>query len=781
MFPFTRDAQWLISRLRRERGAHGLDVRIIDRLPDHAHLARIPAGVPVLALSAMGQFQASAGTMAAWKALAHKLAFLGLPFHALNPCPRQRWDLALVNACSTGVWDRRPRLPRRGGLRAIKGLTSPAVETELLLDLLSPASRIETPLLREARLRLGHHAGAAAEWDAWHHSQCWQSMDCFGLKKDSYEFRLNQRAHADRALAEEVASLIRTHQGHYSRVLTAESDIRACLSGTPDENALRAVHRDLQRVIDRLRLLAKEPGSAQIRRSGLAGWFIDMVDRLSPAIRADALVGELVAQGLALAHTCVETRHTVLPVGVDGEVFKFARAEASLALPAPIVCRIDLIGHHAHAEWHLVPEDVSRASGAFTLATLQVGSRPVQVIFHTLSGRQHSIQFPWRPAPLALPPLQEPVEVTVESDRQRLRFGLIECPAWAESVFYDQKGLAACVNMNGTRSRWRWRTPGMDLPADSVFNPFANSLRAGWEPKTKPEWAHRIWSDDFGIAAGFLIASVPFILRWIPPGRFLMGSPPDEAGRWDAEGPQHEVRISQGFWLGEAPVTQAQWKVVTQGGQAKRSVLERLFGQGRNAQLNMEPSRFLGPELPIEGVDWHDSRRFCELLTALMEAPDLCFHLPTEAQWEYACRAGTQSAFNDGSSCAEPEGKDPALEKLGWFAENSGGQTHKVKQKEPNGWGLYDMHGNVLEWCADGWTEYPATAQTDPRVHGDAVAERVMRGGSWGLHARLCRSACRFRVDPGYVWHDQGLRLAAGQEPEAAEPPGAERPQKKSR
>jgi formylglycine-generating enzyme required for sulfatase activity len=274
-------------------------------------------------------------------------------------------------------------------------------------------------------------------------------------------------------------------------------------------------------------------------------------------------------------------------------------------------------------------------------------------------------------------------------------------------------------------------------------------------PRFPPAWAEVFGEDRRGIFAEFQVNDVRFVWRWIPPGSFLMGSPPDEAGCWDDEGPQHEVRISQGFWLGEAPVTQAQW----------RSVMGETLG------------RFKGDDRPVEKVSWHKSNAFAAKLDEL--APDLHPALPTEAQWEYACRAGTQSAFNDGSSCAEPQGKDPALEKLGWFDENSGGQTQEVKQKEPNGWGLYDMHGNVWEWCADGWTEYPATAQTDTRVHGDAVARRVLRGGSWGSLARNCRSACRGRDDPGSVWDYRGLRLAAGQEPEAAEPPGAERPRKR--
>ena len=234
------------------------------------------------------------------------------------------------------------------------------------------------------------------------------------------------------------------------------------------------------------------------------------------------------------------------------------------------------------------------------------------------------------------------------------------------------------------------------------------------------------------------------------------GDPKDKHGFSD-EKPQHEVLLTSGYWLGETPVTQAQWEAVT----------------GEN------PSYFKGEDLPVEQVSWQDSRDFAEKLNA--HFPGLHAALPTEAQWEYACRAGTESAFNDGSACTVPDGQDPALGKLGWFDKNSESKTHEVKQKNANAWGLYDMHGNVWEWCGDVWDEKAYEKRAEGVVNPfldskDKSAIRVVRGGSWFILAQNCRSAYRCRIEPGNLWLNQGFRLAAGQEPKAAEPQGAERP-----
>jgi len=199
---------------------------------------------------------------------------------------------------------------------------------------------------------------------------------------------------------------------------------------------------------------------------------------------------------------------------------------------------------------------------------------------------------------------------------------------------------------------------------------------------------------------------------WIPPGEFTMGSPSGEKGRKADEGPIRNVTISKGFWMGKYEVSQEQYAQMT----------------GEN------PSKFKGDHHPVERVSWDDGAAFCRVLTT---KTGKAFRLPTEAEWEYACRAGTTTIYHAGENESD-------LAKAGWYKGNSGGMTHPVGKKEPNAWGLHDMHGNVWEWCWDWYGSYSSGSQADPR--GPASGKRrVYRGGSWSRFdgAGYCRAARR--------------------------------------
>ena len=211
-------------------------------------------------------------------------------------------------------------------------------------------------------------------------------------------------------------------------------------------------------------------------------------------------------------------------------------------------------------------------------------------------------------------------------------------------------------------------------------------------------------------------------LVWCPPGTFTMGSPSDEAGRFNDE-TRHRVTLTKGFWLGKTEVTQRQWEAV----------------------MGANPSHFRGADLPVETVSWDGCQEFVRKLNG--KAAGGKFRLPTEAEWEYACRAGTFGPYAG------------SLADMGWYSENSGKMPLAAGQKRANAWGLYDMHGNVFEWCQDWYGDYPAGNVTDPAGPGSGVS-RVYRGGSWFNNARFCRSGVRIRSSPVYRFNFLGLRLA---------------------
>ncbi len=229
------------------------------------------------------------------------------------------------------------------------------------------------------------------------------------------------------------------------------------------------------------------------------------------------------------------------------------------------------------------------------------------------------------------------------------------------------------------------------------------------------------WAQKLGVDIVFTSPSgIEFIL--IPAGSFTRGSK-----EWSDATP-HQVTLSKPFYLGKYQITQAQWKVV----------------------MGNTPSIFRGDTRPVEQVSWKDCQEFIQKLNAKERTNK--YRLPTEAEWEYACRAGTTTKFSFGDD-------ESKLSQYGWFDNNSGGETHPVGQKKPSIWSLYDMHGNVWEWCQDWHGAYPKNAVTDPSGPGSG-SDRVDRGGGWGGTAGYCSASNRDRSPPGLRFYSLGFRLA---------------------
>ncbi len=273
-------------------------------------------------------------------------------------------------------------------------------------------------------------------------------------------------------------------------------------------------------------------------------------------------------------------------------------------------------------------------------------------------------------------------------------------------------------------------------------NPFCTDYHLGPENYVE-QWASAFGEDEFGYWMEFSFKGVTQRLRWIHPGHFLMGSPPDEPERIKERESQHLIRLTKGYWLADTPCTQGLWQAV----------------MGENSSKFKDEEDSL--QKPVESVSWNDCQQFIARLNE--GTPGLGVHLPNEAQWEYACRAGTSTPFSFGDNISTEQvnynGNYPyGNAKKGEFRA----KTAPVKSLPPNGWGLYEMHGNVWEWCSDWfWDHYEKDKQVDP-TGPKKGADRVLRGGSWISGGRYVRSASRDRYSPDNRDYFTGLRLARG-------------------
>ena len=313
------------------------------------------------------------------------------------------------------------------------------------------------------------------------------------------------------------------------------------------------------------------------------------------------------------------------------------------------------------------------------------------------------------------------------------------------------------------------------LPQTPAFLIHTDREHLAFRRLVKPAWASAIGRDRFGLWCEIAVepkrSGEPVVqrLRWIPPGRFWMGSleeetrgltKNDDERKWfEREHPRHLVTLTEGYWLFDTPCTQALWEAV----------------------MEKNPSRFQSPTRPVEQVSWDDAQDFLNQLNGRI--PDLNLALPTEAQWEYACRAGTETAIYTGDLAILGLCNAPALDPIAWYAGNSGvdfdldnghdssdwkdkqyphtrAGTRPVKLKQANPWGLYDMLGNVWEWCQDGMRDYDQDAQTNPTDSLETGAVRVLRGGSWCDIARDVRAAYRGHDHPVHRYGLIGFRCA---------------------
>ena len=591
---------------------------------------------------------------------------------------------------------------------------------ERLLSFFTLAVRVEPDLLRAMRLRLG--LPAQVEPLVWRHP----AVQDYSLAVQFHTDRLPAYRHALRqeplALRQAVAGLVRAYHVTLSPFIQLEEGALAAeLAELPEESRAGLRWHDLAQRMQAQPQGAEAQAAARYvaRTQGRVGpgvwqaspglartWVLARQDglRRGTAQVPDGLPAAWVAQWLGAAGA------------QDGQ---------PLNLPWWLVLRPDGLwlepeapqrnqGGHYDA-WPL-PGDVVRPSGL----VVQVGDEPPV----------------WMAAGVAQP--------------HHLRPALPDAQGWRVRMGHQTVGVCEVI-------RPSWATglgSGRQGVQVSFQTPWGEAHRLPWTGKTH-HGPDGFGTDAFGLYWDFQLPQKPALVqrfRWIEPGSFLMGSPETEPERQDREGPQHQVTLTQGFWLADTACTQALWLAVV-GGE--------------------NPSYFKGnDELPVEQVSWDDvMKAFMPKLQALLpEGVEAT--LPSEAQWEYACRAGSSTAYVWGDEV------NPQL------ANINTNKTTPVKTYPTNPWGLFDMHGNVFDWCFDGQRTYAEGETVDPLgAVGDGP--RALRGGSWFYFAGIARSAYRDVSGRGYRWDFRGFRVALRFKPSpGAEPqgfgaggPGVQRPQ----
>lgn len=356
----------------------------------------------------------------------------------------------------------------------------------------------------------------------------------------------------------------------------------------------------------------------------------------------------------------------------------------------------------------------------------------------------------------AAPPASRAARAHAEATLVRL------CEVWEEKLRRVTALRVVDAEPAALRRKVRERRPPAAAPA-GARNVAGERAVTGERAEETLSWAVEQGRDRHGRWASFSVGEVVQKMRWIAPGRFLMGSPESEPGRAGDEGPRHEVRLSRGFWLADTPCTQALWEAV----------------------MGSNPSRFRTPDRPVETVSWDQCQVFLAKLGRMV--PGLLARLPTEAEWEYACRGGTTTATWPGDVAIRGAYDAPILDAIAWYGGNSGdgfdlptgvdssawpekqyphtlAGTRPVRRKEPNPHGLFDMLGNVHEWCQDWYGPYAAGLAVNPT--GPATgSSRCHRGGSWYSRASHLRAASRRASPPGTRVGNLGFRICGGQGP----------------
>ncbi|WP_175517920.1 formylglycine-generating enzyme family protein [Thiothrix caldifontis] len=730
-FGLRYDFIHLRDKLLRLRGEYGLQVRYLEDEPGGQvyhweHEREVvepwvtpPPDVPLLIISDLGALTQSRRKLYAWLVFGRELAAKGCRPVVLMPVPVRMIDARLLKYFTCISWDRGSRLQPVLNVRPDNiAPDEHQAKVRQLLNRLAPAVRVNSSLLRATRYLLASEAfDVGHEAAVWQHPAIQNHGDEFVWQMSDHEQFLQAFRQLPAPQQQAMIDFIARYHATLPEVVYFEA-IQNCIQLSPEQ-----VDTEVQEATRRYMAALVRTFNEHPEYKGLSQWTGRFEDRQQADVlrQHNAILAAI--KGIRLRHSLATGKEIPFPAGFDKELMQ--PFLSGVKQPRRYELR------QQGRKLVFVPEGGAESDDGFgaqgsLLATL---NSSVDFIVKNSTTQQdlqasHILRFERdKTATIAMAGTRS---YELETDQERISVEPLIKPEWAVAIGNDVHGLWAESKDNvGNVYRWYWHPPDYDHNG--------NLMRGVWYPSPADDplwlpkgWGRSIGHDQYGVYIDVILPSKQFHVaqrfRWIEPASFLMGSPEYEVGRGRYEN-QHPVILSKGYWMADTACTQFLWEDV----------------MGNN------PSRFVNENNPVENISWHDVNIFLREIN--FKYPDLKPRLPTEAEWENACRAGVSSAFSfEGELSLEKVNYSGVWDDSG-FDIKAIQKTIEVKSYSPNTWGLYEMHGNVWEWCQDWYGDYPVDSISNPE--GSASGKyRVLRGGSWGDSGMYCRSATREFDDP---------------------------------
>lgn len=729
LWPFCEDMWTLARQIKAARGGDGLQVWRFEDSPLKtlypALQTRTKASRPalrpdtnLLIMSDAGIYDHSGRLLQEWLAFGRQCQQKKLRPILLLPCPPAYWPAELSRYFQLIPWQkgihRHSSLPTaRANLPRCDFRDHQAAMAKSLLSCGVTAVNLDLPLLRALRLK-NHDMTSAHEAAAWQsaHVDAYPLGLAFNLDRAGEEFAHYQNDFNQ--LSPSQQQQLHTCVEYYHQ---AEPD-----SIRREEQLTMAVQQG-EDITPLLQTFIEQEANSALLQTRQNQCTQQWLKRISYRLPVKARSGQYFEAYRRIASTLlsdIQQEKTPLPTGImDRDLLAKGIQPQHISR-----YRIEQYGQQLRAQ------PTSEPASGFLLGEIEVLNRQLRLsvedqpetnIMLSASGATTLLE-------ALLPQISNsPTCFQIKSASGHWQCEALTRPHWAKAIRRTAQGIEFCY-------------PRYDF---CTGQPVIIEGEDHWEPF--PSWAHNVGVDKANrlYAEIYVTEAIGQRFIYLPPGRYLMGSPESEAERFDSE-TQHPAVLTQGVWMADTTCTQALWQAV----------------------MGSNPSHFTDNEKrPVEQVSWEDCQEFIRTLNN--HCPQLQARLPSEAEWEYACRAGTTTPFSFGETI------DTAIVNYDGDYPYAGGkkgivraETQAVASSLPaNQWGFYEMHGNVWEWCEDAFEEnLGKSEQTDPVGVGGG-SERVLRGGSWFDHARRCRSASRLRLRPGFRSNGIGFRLARGNPP----------------